>query len=132
MFRVASRWSKVRGASLTAQAVLYLAAGVNHLWHPQTYLAIMPPHYAHPAALIQLSGWAEIAGGAGLLVPVLRRAAAWGIIAMLVVYLDVHVFMASHPHRWAPIPAWAVYARIPIQLALIAWAAAFARPAKRI
>jgi uncharacterized membrane protein len=112
---------------LVTQAIFYVAAGVNHFWHTGMYVAIMPPHYSHPVTLVQISGVAEILGGVGLLLPQIRRFAAWGIIAMLVVYFDVHVFMAMHPERFATIPVWLLYGRIPLQFVLIAWAAVYAK-----
>jgi uncharacterized membrane protein len=114
-------------AGLVVQSIFYVAAGINHLWHPRTYVAIMPPHYSDPLLLVQISGVAEILGGIGLMVPMARRFSAWGIIAMLVVYFDVHIYMATHPDRFASIPIWALYARLPLQFVLIAWAYAYTR-----
>jgi len=119
--------SKLKRTGLVAQAMLYSVAGVNHFVMPGRYEAIMPPHYAHPSALIALSGAAEVLGGVGLLVPVTRRFSAWGIMAMLVVYFDVHFYMAAHAERFAPLPRWILYARIPLQLVLMAWAYVYAR-----
>lgn len=117
---------------LVTQALLYVAAGMNHFWHTAMYVAIMPPHYAHPVGLVQISGVAEVLGGIGLLVPWSRRFAAWGIVAMLVVYFDVHIYMAMHVDRFATIPVWLIYARLPLQLLLIAWAGVYAvRPSER-
>ncbi|SDF63212.1 DoxX family protein [Terriglobus roseus] len=117
---------------LVTQALLYVAAGMNHFWHTAMYVAIMPPHYAHPVGLVQISGVAEVLGGIGLLVPWSRRFAAWGIVAMLVVYFDVHIYMAMHADRFATIPVWLIYARLPLQLLLIAWAGVYAvRPSER-
>ena len=118
----------LRTLGLAVQSLFYVAAGVNHFWHSRTYVAIMPPHYSHPLGLVQVSGAAEILGGVGLLVPSLRRISSWGIIAMLVVYFDVHIYMALHPERFTPLPAWVLYARLPLQFVLIAWAYAYARP----
>ena len=102
-------------------------AGANHLWHPATYLAIMPDHYSHPGFWVAFTGAAEIAAGLGLLLPQTRRAAAVGIILMLLVYFDVHLFMLRHAHdRFANLPHWALVARLPLQLVLIAWAARYA------
>ena len=115
-------------ASLGVQSLFYIAGGINHFWHSRTYTAIMPPHYSHPLGLVQISGVAEILGGIGLLLPATRRFSAWGLIAMLVVYYDVHIYMALNAAHFAPIPAWALYARLPLQLVLIAWAWWYTRP----
>ena len=119
-----SRWYTV---GLVAQSLFYTAGGLNHFVHSGMYVAIMPPHYRHPLGWVQFTGAAEIAGAIGLLVPETRRAAAWGIIAMLVGYYDVHIYMVMHPERFASLPLWALYARLPLQLVLIAWAWLYAR-----
>lgn len=118
----------LRKASLVLQSLLYVAAGVNHFWHTATYTAIMPPHWHRPVFWILLTGLLEILGGIGLLVPQTRRWAAWGIIAMLLVYFDVHVYMlAHHADRFQPIPVWALWLRLPLQFVLIGWAWIFTR-----
>ena len=120
----------LRTIGLVVQSLFYVAAGINHFWHSRIYVAIMPPHYEHPLQLVQVSGAAEILGCIGLLIPPTRRASAWGIIAMLLVYLDVHLFMATHPERFTPLPVWALYARIPLQVVLVAWAYVYTGPRK--
>lgn len=108
--------------SVVAQSLLYLAAGANHFWHKPFYVHIMPDHYAHPGLLVEVSGLAEIAGGLGLLVPATRRMSAIGIVTMLAVYMDVHQYMLRHAERFPEAPKWALWARIPLQFALAAWA----------
>jgi uncharacterized membrane protein len=112
---------------LALQAIFYAAAGINHFWHPETYRQIMPTHYSHPGALVAASGVAELAGGVGLLMPATRRVAAVGIMAMLVIFLDVHQDMLRHAVRFPGIPRWALWARLPLQALLIAWAYQYAR-----
>lgn len=87
----------------------------------------MPDHYAHPLALVRLSGAMEIPGGVGLLVPAARRFSAAGIAAMLVVFLDVHAFMLMHAARFPEVSLWVLWARVPLQFALIAWTLLYAR-----
>ena len=122
-----SRWYNV---GLVAQSLFYAAGGVNHFVHSGTYVAIMPPHYSHPLGWVQFTGAAEIAGAAGLLLPQTRQAAAWGLIAMLAGYYDVHLYMLAHPDRFAALPVWLLYARLPLQLVLIAWAWVYTRREK--
>lgn len=113
--------------SLFAQSLFYVAAGANHFLHPQFYIGIMPDHYSHPNALVQISGVAEILGGVGIAVPATRRFSSLGISAMLLVFLDVHIFMLRHANRFPNVPRWALWARLPLQAALIAWALYYAR-----
>jgi uncharacterized membrane protein len=114
---------------LLVQAVLYIGQGINHFWHSAMVVGLMPMHYAHPYALVLLSGSAEILGGIGLLVEGTRRMAAWGLILMLVIYFDVHISMLMHAGRFPSIPLWLLYARIPFQFVFIAWAWAYTRGA---
>jgi uncharacterized membrane protein len=71
-----------------------------------------------------VSGVAEIAGGLGLLVPRTRRAAAWGLIALFIAVFPANVNMAVNelPLGTKTVPAWTLWARLPLQLVLIAWA----------
>ena len=116
MIRTLARWSL---------GSLFAAAGVNHFLSPDVYLPLIPPQLPAPAFWNVLAGAAEVAGGVGLLVPRLRRAAAWGLVALLVGLLWVHVEMLVRPDRTAlgrAAPAWALWARLPAQGLLIAWA----------
>jgi len=112
---------------LVAQALLYIGLGINHFWHWKSYVGIMPTHYSHPHLLVLISGVVEILGGLGLLLERTRRLSAWGLIAMLLIYFDVHFFMAMNPGRFALIPVWLLYLRIPFQVLLIGWAWFYAR-----
>lgn len=118
--------------SLLAQAIFYAAAGINHFWHTDFYVRIMPDHYSDPVALVKLSGVAEILGGIGLLQPKTRRLSGAGIAIMLVVFLDVHQFMLRHADRFPEVPRSILVARIPLQFVLIAWALSAARKDKQV
>jgi uncharacterized membrane protein len=122
---------RIAKASLVAQSLFYIFAGINHFWHQRFYVHIMPDHYVHPDALVRLSGIAEILGGIGLLVPFTRRTSSVGIAAMLIVFFDVHFFMLRHADRFPEAPRWVLWARLPLQLALIAWALYYARSTSR-
>ena len=57
-----------------------------------------------------------------LLTPV-RRAATWGLVALLVAVFPVNIYMALDRVRVTanPIPPWQLWARLPLQVALIWW-----------
>ena len=65
-------------------AVLYITAGAGHFIVTRAYVRIMPDYLPAHRELVLISGAAEIAGGIGLLTPPTRRAAAWGIILLLI------------------------------------------------
>jgi uncharacterized membrane protein len=86
------------------------------------YEAIVPDALASRRREVVLaSGIAELAGGAGVLHPRTRRAAGWWLIATLVAVFPANVHMALHPGRYRGIPAWALWLRLPLQGACIAW-----------
>ena len=59
-------------------AAVFVAGGINHFARPDVYHRLMPPSLPAPGLLIAVSGFFEIAGGIGLLIRPLRRAAGWG------------------------------------------------------
>ncbi len=99
-------------------------AGVLHLISPEQFIRIVPDYLPWPAALVLLSGIFEIAGGVGLLAPPTRRAAAWGLIALYIAVFPANVHMALHqiPFGQGPTPPFLLWARLPLQFGLIAWA----------
>jgi uncharacterized membrane protein len=105
----------------------YVAAGVNHFRSTRMYEGIMPDYLPAHHALVVLSGVAEIAGGLGVLIPQTRRAAAWGLVGMLVAVMPANVWMVQHPERYAGIPAWALWLRLPLQGVLVWWAWRYTR-----
>ena len=91
-----------------------------HFVRPAIFERIVPPALPAPHLLVLLSGAAEVAGGLGLLLPATRRAAGWGLLALLVAVFPANVYMvglASALH----LPAWVLWARLPLQ-PLLLWA----------
>ena len=99
-------------------AVFYIGAGTLHFLKPGLYLQIMPPYIPWHRATVIMSGILEILGGVGLLVPLTRRAAAWGLVALLVAVFPANLYMATNILSVPPIIRWG---RLPLQLLLIWW-----------
>ncbi len=107
-----------------ARAVLgatFLATGVLHFLRPRIYEAIMPRYLPAHRELVYASGAAEIAGGMGVLLERTTRPAGWWLIATLVAIFPANVEMAVHAERFERIPRPLLWARLPLQGALIAW-----------
>ncbi len=111
-----------RRGSLRALAVFFIGSGVNHFVIPDTYKQIVPPGWGDPALLVQVSGVAEIAGGVGVLAPRTRRLSGFGLIALLAAVFPANLYMARNPAKFKKIPAWALYARLPLQPLAMWWA----------
>ncbi|HWX45345.1 MAG TPA: hypothetical protein VNY52_08480 [Solirubrobacteraceae bacterium] len=98
--------------------LIFIGAGANHFVMPRPYRQIVPPWLGDPptrAALVTVSGLAEIAGGLGVLLPRTRRLAGFGLIALLAAVFPANLHMARNPHDFPRIPRWALYARLPLQ-----------------
>ena len=87
-------------------------------------VAMVPDALPWHLALVYVSGVAEICGGLGLILPRTRRAAAWGLILLYLSVFPANVNMAVNhlPLGGEPVPTWALWARLPAQAVLIAWA----------
>ena len=101
--------------------VTFLITGVLHFLRPRMYEAIMPRYLPAHRELVYASGVAEIAGGAGVLSGRTRRPAAWWLIATLVAVFPANVEMAVNADRFKQFPKPLLWARLPLQGALIAW-----------
>lgn len=114
-----------RTVALWMLALFFIAAGLNHFLNPAPYLSMMPPYLPWPQALNVISGVAEIAGGAGILVPKMRVLAGWGLVALLAAVFPANVNVALHGWKGENIATWILWARLPFQpliMALVCWA----------
>lgn len=108
---------------LAIAACFYTFAGILHFTRSGMYLKIMPPYVPFHLAMVYISGAAEIAGGIGLLIPLLRRAAAWGLVALLIAVFPANIYMATNPVEAgaASLPPAALYIRLLLQPILVWW-----------
>ncbi len=115
--------SRLRTTLRWLAAIGFFAAGANHFRDPVMYGRIIPPGFPNPPLLVAASGVCEMAGGLGLLIKPLRRAAGWGLIALLLAVFPANVYMALRPRRFADLglAPWMLWARLPLQGLLIAW-----------
>ena len=121
--------SLAKRVALLLLALVFVAAGVNHFANPEFYVAIMPPYLPAHLELVYLSGFFEILGGIGVLIPAVRSLAGWGLVALLLAVYPANLHMALHPDQFsAQLPVWAIYARLPFQFVFIAWAIWATRP----
>jgi uncharacterized membrane protein len=108
--------------SRLAASALFLTSGTLHFLRPDMFRQIVPPALPNPAALVAISGGAEIVGAVGLWIPPTRRSAAIGLVTLLVAVFPANVYMAmSHQRIAAVMPAWVLFLRLPLQAVLIGW-----------
>jgi uncharacterized membrane protein len=107
-------------------AVIMIAAGILHFARPEKFAAIVPDWLPAHRALVAVSGFFEIAGGVGLLIRRVRRAAAWGLVALFLAVFPASVNMALN--KILIDNPWILWGRLPFQAVLVAWAWWFTRP----
>jgi uncharacterized membrane protein len=115
MTRIVFRW---------LLAAFFILAGMNHFRVPDVYVAMIPPWLPRPSALNVIAGTCELLGGIGILLPPIRWAAGWGLIALLVAVFPANLHVALMGHmpgfEFSPLTLWL---RLPFQAVLIAWVA---------
>ncbi|MDQ6654388.1 MAG: DoxX family membrane protein [Verrucomicrobiota bacterium] len=101
----------------------FVAAGIYHFVRPELYTAIVPASLPRPALLVAISGAAEIAGGVGVFGARTRKAAGFGLIALLIAVFPANISATIHGMNIAgkPVPPWLLWARLPLQGVLIWW-----------
>lgn len=105
-----------------ALGISFIIAGVSHFIITNTFLRIVPPSLPFRIEAVYVSGVFEILGGIALMIPRLQRAAAMGLIALLVAVFPANVYMAlAHVQVGGemddPVYQWV---RLPLQFVLIA------------
>lgn len=113
----------LRTAARLLATVFFAFAGLMHFLTPAPYLRIMPPWIPFHAAMVAISGAAEIAGGLGLAIPRLRPAAASGLVALLIAVFPANIYMATDRISLgdAPIPPIFLWLRLAFQPLMVWW-----------
>jgi uncharacterized membrane protein len=104
-------------------AVSIVVVGITHFLKAEQYARIVPPIF--PAfASVYISGFFEILGGIGLLIPWVSVAAAWGLVSLFIAVFPANIYLALHDIQIDGIPHNQVlyWARLPFQAVLLAWA----------
>jgi uncharacterized membrane protein len=104
-------------------AAFFVGAGLLHFVRPKIYEQVVPPGFGDPRLAVMLSGAAEIAGGLALPRPAARRLTRWWLVALLVAVFPANVYMALEPEGSgvSVVPGWLLWARLPLQPALVWW-----------
>ena len=123
--------SRLKLAGVGFVFLWFFIGGIAHFVATETEMRIVPPWVPWPRAAVLVSGLLELIGAAGLLWRPTRRAAGIGLFLLTIAVTPCHVYMLQRPELFPAIPVWALWLRLPIQvalLALIAWCTAPHRP----
>jgi uncharacterized membrane protein len=101
-------------------ALLFILAGITHFIREKDYLKTVPPYIPYGRAMVLISGLAEIVLGAGLIFPITKVYAAWGLILLLIAVFPANIYMATSG-KFYRIPSLLLWLRLPLQLILFWW-----------
>ena len=117
---------KIKLLSIYIMSGFYIWIGIKHFINPiNPFMHIMPPYLPFHLELVYLSGAFEILLGLLLLYEGTRRAAAWGLIFLLIAVFPANIYLAfnKEPQQLIGISAFvASWVRLPIQGIFIALA----------
>ena len=107
-----------------------IVAGILHFIATDAYVGIMPDYLPLHRELVYLSGIFEVLSGLGLLWHKTRQAAGACLILLFLAVLPANINMAVQDIQPASlhIPAFLLWARLPLQLVFIYWAWRVSRP----
>jgi uncharacterized membrane protein len=123
--------SRVRRVAPYGLAALLTVTGSLHFLAPRPFASIVPDGLPHPTALVYASGVVELLCAFGLAVPRTRRVAGWTTAALFVAVFPANVQMALDSDGRSGLYQAGAWARLPVQVPLVLWAATVARQAAR-
>lgn len=104
-----------------ALSLMLVFTGISHFTSMrEDMVRMMPPAIPWPRAMVYFTGVCELAGAAGLLVPELRRAAAYALIVFFLAVLPANIHAARAGVTLRGKPATNLWLRIPMQALFIA------------
>ncbi|HRH44223.1 MAG TPA: DoxX family membrane protein [Pyrinomonadaceae bacterium] len=118
----------IKGILKVIFASIFILAGVLHFVKTDFFMGIMPPVIPWHLFWVYLSGVFEIALGIMLLIPKFSRAAAYGLIVLLIMVFPANIYMAMNPQLFSEFSQTGLYLRLFIQFILIGWAYWFTYP----
>ena len=111
--------SRLKTAGVVFVFLWFFVGGIAHFAATETEMRIVPLYIPWPRAAVLVSGVLELLGAAGLLLRSTRRAAGIGLFLLTLAVTPSHIYMLQQPELF-PIPVWALWLRLPIQVALLA------------
>jgi uncharacterized membrane protein len=99
----------------------FTAGGLGHFFATDFFVEIMPPYLPWHQQLVWFSGGCELLGACGLALPHWRCRAGVGLMLLTLAVFPANIHMAIHAEQYSVFPLWALYARLPLQVVVLAW-----------
>ncbi len=101
----------------------FFIGGIAHFAATATEMRIVPPYIPWPRATVLITGVFELLGALGMIRAWSRPAAGAGLLLLTLAVTPANIYMLQRSDLF-PVPYWALIARLPLQvvlLAVIAW-----------
>lgn len=121
----------IKKAALAFVFLWFAIGGVAHFVAPAFFLKIVPPSLPYRMEAVYVSGFFELLGALGLLLPRLRRAAGLGLMALTVAVTPANVYMWANAASFPAVPQTLLALRLVLQVALLAAIWRATQPAPR-
>ncbi|WP_312436253.1 hypothetical protein [Janthinobacterium sp.] len=109
---------KGQAAGLIFIFLWFFIGGIMHFVATDTEARIVPPWMPWPVAAVLVSGVFELLGALGILYRPTRKAAGIGLFLLTIAVTPAHFYMLQRPELF-PVPLWALWLRLPVQVALL-------------
>jgi len=96
----------------------FFIGSIFHFAATDLEASIVPPWIHWPRAAVLVSGVFELAGALGILIPATRKTAGTGLFLLTLAVTPANIYMLQHPDLFS-IPTWALWLRLPLQVALL-------------
>lgn len=99
--------------------IWFAVGGIGHFVMLDAFASIIPPGLPWPEAAVLISGFFELLGAIGILLPRFRSVAGWGLVVLTICVTPANVYMWLHPELFPQVPAWLLLWRLPFQVFLL-------------
>lgn len=114
--RRSSRWQRF---ALWFVFAWFLLGGIAHFAFTDLEARIVPPQIPDAQDVVLITGFLELLGAFGLLLPWTRRAAGWGLFLLTLAVTPANIYMLRIHDQFPNIPVWLLWLRLPLQAVLL-------------
>ena len=104
-------------------SLIFISIGILHFKMTEKFILIVPPIIPYAKEVVYISGIFEILGGVGILIPKLKRQAAFGLILLLIAVFPANIYMALYNIQLGGVLNNSIlqWLRLPLQIIFIWW-----------
>jgi len=109
----------LKNAGLAIVFVWFMGGGIAHFVNPDFFVSIMPPYIGYHLEIVYISGFFEILGAIGILIPRWRQWAGNGLFVLVVCVTQANIHMWLHPELFPDVSEASLSIRLVVQVLLL-------------